>query len=380
VSEASIDPISFLETAVQTASNESVDEMRDLLVQTLSDAGYHPSVDDAGNVIATRGPSSGDADRDTPHFLLNTHIDTVPPHVAFRREGGTIHGRGSCDAKGPLAAILAAFDSVEPNDGRLTLAITPDEETDSTGAASLLAEEDGPFQPPPDGVIVGEPTGLDVCNSARGRFEGEVILRGESAHAAESATSGHNAISAAAPAIEAMDTFDAMVETPSHDVLGEPLLTPTRIAGGEAANQVPAECRITFDRRSVPPETSGVFRSALADHLETAVPPGIELSVSLVDRAAPFLEAFETPAEDPLVVALSERDETAVRPFGAATEASFFAVHAPTVVFGPGDLADETGPVAHADREYVQVNEVERASEHLTTSLETLLSTTDGGP
>jgi acetylornithine deacetylase len=376
VNESSIDPIAFLEAAVQTASHESVAEMRDLLVETIADAGYDPRVDEAGNVIAERGAPAPDA----THYILNTHIDTVPPHVEFRREGDTIHGRGSCDAKGPLAAMLAAFDRVDPGDGRLTLAITPDEETDSTGAAALVTDDDGPFGTPPDGVIVGEPTGLDICNSARGRFEGEVILRGESAHAAEAATSGHNAVIACAPVIDAMATFDAMVETPSHDVLGDPLLTPTRIAGGDAANQVPAECRITFDRRSVPPETSGVFRSALADHLETAAPTGIELSVSLVDRAAPFLEAFETPADDPLVETLSEREETAVRPFGAATEASLFAAHAPTVVFGPGVLADDDGPVAHAEREYVRVGDVERASEHLTGALETLLAATDDSP
>jgi acetylornithine deacetylase len=51
-----------------------------------------------------------------------------------------------------------------------------------------------------------------------------------------------------------------------------------------------------------------------------------------------------------------------VRPFTAATEASYFAREVPTVVFGPGDLADGTGPVAHADREYVQLPEVERAA------------------
>jgi acetylornithine deacetylase len=302
----------------------------------------------------------------------------VPPHVAFRREGGTIHGRGSCDAKGPLAAMLAAFDRVNPGSGRLTLAITPDEETDSTGAASLVTDQEGPFGTRPDGVIVGEPTDLDVCNAARGRFEGTVTLHGESAHAAEQGA-GQNAIHAAAPVLDAIGTFDDAAGTPSHDVLGDPLLTPTRIAGGEAANQVPAECRITFDRRSVPPETSDGFRYALAEHLSAAVPEGIELSVSLVDRPAPFLEAFETPADDPLVRTLSADADATVRAFGAATEASLFAAHAPTVVFGPGVLADDQGPVAHADREYVHVDAVERASRQLIEGLEELLSATDRG-
>ncbi|TKX78268.1 succinyl-diaminopimelate desuccinylase, partial [Halorubrum sp. SD626R] len=62
----------------------------------------------------------------------------------------------------------------------------------------------------------------------------------------------------------------------------------------------------------------------------------------------------------------------AVRPFGAATEASYFAP-APTVVFGPGDLADETGAVAHAEREYVRVREVEAAAESVERSVAALL-------
>jgi acetylornithine deacetylase/succinyl-diaminopimelate desuccinylase-like protein len=387
VNEASIDPIAFLEAAVGTPSHESVDAMRDLLVETLADAGHGPGVDEAGNVIASRGPTPEDAASPTidgPHYVLNTHVDTVAPHVAFRRDGGTIHGRGACDAKGPLAAMLAAFDRVEPGSGRLTLAITPDEETDSTGAASLVADETdsagaasqcAPFRTPPDGVIVGEPTGLDVCNAARGRFEGSVVLRGESAHAAEP-EAGRNAITAGASILGAMATFDDAVGTPSHEVLGEPLLTPTRIEGGDAANQVPATCRITFDRRSVPPETSEGFRRALSDHLQRAVPDRIECTVSLVERPAPYLEAFETRADEPLVRALSGAvgDDVAVRPFGAATEASLFAAHAPTVVFGPGVLADGEGPVAHADREYVRIADVERAGESLQAALESLFS------
>jgi len=62
----------------------------------------------------------------------------------------------------------------------------------------------------------------------------------------------------------------------------------------------------------------------------------------------------------------------AVRPFGAATEASYFAP-APTVVFGPGDLADNAGAVAHAEREYVRVREVEAAAKTVERSIAALL-------
>ena len=342
------DPIGFLERAVATPSHEDVSAMATLLVEQLDEQGVEATVDDAGNVLATR-----EADDPGPHVVLNTHIDTVPPHVPFEREEDVIRGRGSCDAKGPLSVLLAAFLRVELNRGQVTLAVTPDEERLSTGAAAL--DLDG------DAFIVGEPTGLDVCNAAKGRFEAVVTLAGANAHAAEP-QEGVNAVAAAGPVLEALATFDDRSDAPPvHPSLGSATLTPTIIEGGEATNQVPDECRIVVDRRSVPPETSDGFRKNLAKHLRAVIPEAVGLDVSLTERPTPFLEAFETPASDRLVGTLQEASGGDVRPFTAATEASYFATGAPTVVFGPGGLADEEGAVAHADREYVRVAEVEAA-------------------
>ncbi|UPV99290.1 M20 family metallopeptidase [Halorussus gelatinilyticus] len=374
------DPIDFLEDAVQTPSHEDATEMRELLVETLEsadgadrdscpdsgsdqDPDVRVSVDDAGNTLAVR-----DAGRDGPHVVLNTHIDTVPPHVEFSRDGEVIRGRGSCDAKGPLAAMLAAFLGVEVERGRLTLAVTPDEETDSTGAAAL------DFDPEPDAVIVGEPTELDVCNAAKGRFQATVTVRGANAHAAEP-ESGVNAVRAAGGLLSALDSFDDREDRPdASDALGDSTLTPTTIEGGTATNQVPAECSFVVDRRSVPPETAEGFRDALADHLRAHAPADVSVEVTLAERDTPFLAAFETPTDAELVRTLRESSGGTVRPFGAATEASYFASLAPTVVFGPGALADDEGAVAHAPREYVRVADVERAGEAIEATLATLLS------
>ncbi|UPV73261.1 M20 family metallopeptidase [Halorussus limi] len=361
------DPIDFLEDAVQTTSHEGVTEMRDLLVATLESAGADPavevSVDDAGNTLAVR-----DSGREGPHVVLNTHIDTVPPHVEFSRDDELIRGRGSCDAKGPLAAMLAAFLGVEVERGRVTLAVTPDEETNSTGAAAL------DFDPAPDAVIVGEPTELDVCNAAKGRFQATVTVRGANAHAAEP-ESGVNAVRAAGDLLSALDSFDDREDRPDEsDALGDSTLTPTTIEGGTATNQVPAECSFVVDRRSVPPETAEGFRAALADHLRAHAPADVGVEVSLAERETPFLAAFETPGDSTLVRTLREAAGGTVRPFGAATEASYFAELAPTVVFGPGALADDEGAVAHAPREYVRVAEVEQAGEAVEETLASLLS------
>ena len=357
------DPVDFLERAVAVPSHEDVGPMRDLLVETIESAGVTPSVDEAGNVLARRGEGA-------PHVVLNTHVDTVPPHVPFERDGEVIRGRGSCDAKGPLAALLAAFLGADPEDGRLTLAITPNEETTQAGAARLRERFGAAGDV--DAFVVGEPTGLDVCTAARGQFEGEVVVRGSAAHAASPAE-GRNAIRAAAPILEAMDTFDEAAGTPAHETLGEPTLTATVIDGGEAHNQVPARCRIVFDRRSVPPEDSGDVPGALEAHLREVLPPGFDLSVELLPRETPLLEAFATDEDAPVVRALVDASGGAVRPFGAATEASYFAEVAPTVVFGPGDLFDEEGAVAHAEREYVRVPAVRAAADALGEAVDRLV-------
>ena len=354
------DPVAFLERAVQVPSHEDVWPMQDLLVEALAAEGVGATVDDAGNVVAERGV--GDT-----HVVLNSHLDTVPPHVPFERDGDVVRGRGACDAKGPLAALVAAFLEADPTDVRLTLAVTPDEETTQTGAAHLVET----LPEDVDAFVVGEPTGLDVCTAARGQFEGVVTVSGSAAHAA-SPERGRNAIRAAAPVIEAMATFDEVAGTPAHATLGDPTLTPTVVEGGEAHNQIPSRCRIVFDRRSVPPESIADVPAALEAHLRAALPDGFDLSVDLLPRETPPLEAFATAADASVVKALERASGGAVRPFGAATEASYFAALAPTVVFGPGDLADDEGSVAHAEREYVRSSAVVEATEAVTRALSLL--------
>ncbi|SDE92628.1 acetylornithine deacetylase [Halorubrum xinjiangense] len=388
------DPVSFLEDAVRIPSHESVAQMREFVVDLLDDRGADPAVVADGCVLAEKRSPAPEAG---PHLVLNTHLDTVTPHVPFERgaaredeRGGSepdaaageevIRGRGACDAKGPLAALLSGFLAADPDRGRITLALTPDEEALSLGAAALTGRLPGTDDRlDGDLYLVGEPTGLDACTAAKGRFQGTVELSGTAAHAAEFA--GANAVAAAEDALAAIRTFDDGAD--AHPQLGPPKLTPTVIEGGAATNQVPADCAITVDRRSVPPETAEEFRSSLAGAVRESLPggtgdggdhTGVDAAVSLTDRESPFLEAFATDPDHELVRTVSGAAREAVdavglpserggdvRPFGAATEASYFAP-APTVVFGPGDLADDAGAVAHAEREYVRVREVEAAA------------------
>lgn len=352
----------FHRKAIETPSHEGVEEMRELLVETLSKENHPPEVDQKGNVVANRGT----ADSSGTHLILNTHIDTVPPHVSYERDGDTVRGRGACDAKGPLAAMIDAFCSADVDDGKLTLAITSDEETSQFGGAYLGDTLTA------DGYIVGEPTGLDVCPAARGNFGGQVTVFGESAHASDP-TEGINPLRAVGTLIEALEQYDKHCGPGEHDVLGSPTLAPTRIEGGGPLNRTPSDCTVSFDRRTVPPETIDEFIDSLESYLRGRLPDIYRFEVEAAYPDSPNPEAFATDLDAELVQALADVSGGKIRPFGAATEASYFADDAPVVVFGPGVLADEDGPVAHADREYVSRSGVKEAAEMIQGTAERML-------
>ncbi len=353
----------FHREAVQTRSDDDVAEMRTLLVDTLRQQGYDPDIDEVGNVRATRG-TTGD---DGTHLVLNTHIDTVPPHIPYERSGDIVRGRGACDAKGPLTALLDAFCSASVDSGRVTLAITPDEETSQYGGDHLGDTLSA------DGYIVGEPTGLDVCHAARGGYGGRITIHGETAHASEPAA-GTNAIRAVGPLVKALDEYDDQLGPGAHEMLGEPTLTPTHIEGGGPLNQLPESCTISFDRRPVPPETTQAFFAGLESHLAQSLPDGYEFDVQIAYPETPDPNAYVTDPDTELVRTLAAVSGGDTRAFEAATEASYFADDAPTVVFGPGVVADAEGPVAHADREYVTLSDIAAATKAVQATIEAVCS------
>lgn len=351
------DPDQFLEDIVQIPSDENVEEVRTYIADTLENHNINHRIDGNGNLIAHQGQGS-------PHTVLNTHMDTVSPHIPFSREGGTVHGRGACDAGGSLTTMMIAFLNTSPEEGTVTLALTPDEETLSKGADSLDFDADH--------YIVGEPTGLDICNASKGRFQGTVKIQGRSSHAAEP-EEGVNTIEHVCSVTNALETYDETERAPdTHPELGSATLTPTMIEGGEATNRVPAELEIIVDRRSVPPETSKEFEDNLNSHLRESVAEEVDIEFSLAERETGFLEAFETDEEEQIVKELEAASDSSIRPFSAVAEASYFADNAPTVIFGPGQLTDEEGAVAHSEREYVSVKEVKKAARILEETLENI--------
>ncbi len=292
--------------------------------------------------------------------MLEAHLDTVhademriPPFLPEVRDG-KLYGRGSCDAKGSLAAFLVAATSLLSKPGSLrhniVLACVADEEYRFRGARHLV--ECGIRA---DWAIAGEPTRLRIVRAHKGVMRWKIITRGKAAHSAYPER-GENAIYAMVQVVQRMEVLatDLLGGRP-HPLLGPPSLSVGVIEGGQTVNTVPETCWIDVDRRTLPGET-----------LESVLAP-VRCLLSEVGSAAiqpPDLEAggMEVAETAPAVCRLAEAIRAEVGDMtieGApyATDAGIYSgAGIPTVVFGPGDISQ-----AHTAEEFLELSQLEAA-------------------
>ncbi len=127
-------------------------ELAEHLTARMNELGFDAHVDEAGNAVGVRG--GGDGRR----IVLLGHMDTVPGDVPKRIEGDLLYGRGSVDAKGPLATfVLAAAQAEIPDDATLVVIGAVEEEIHTSKGARHAAH-----LPAPDACIIGEPSGWDA--------------------------------------------------------------------------------------------------------------------------------------------------------------------------------------------------------------------------
>jgi [amino group carrier protein]-lysine/ornithine hydrolase len=142
------------------------------LVARMSERGFRASVDDAGNAV-------GEIGLGPTHVVLLGHIDTVRGEIPVRVENGELVGRGAVDAKGPLAAFVAAATDVVPG-VRVTVVGAVEEESPTSAGARYRATLAAP-----DWCVVGEPSGWDAITVAyKGRLSMRVALTREARHGA----------------------------------------------------------------------------------------------------------------------------------------------------------------------------------------------------
>jgi len=328
-------------------------------------------IDRIGNVIGRIGPGTG------PKLLFNGHMDTVdvgelarwshPPYGGMI-EKGVLYGRGACDMKGGLAAMVysvkALLEAGVELAGDLYVVGVVQEEPCEGFATQVLIEEEGIH---PDFVVLGEPSNLQVRVGHRGRVEMRVRVRGQSAHAS-APDLGDNAIHNAARLIFGLELLAARLAT--DPVLGQGSLAVTEIDSQAASrNAVPDCCTFYIDRRLTLGETE---RKALAEVQSIINTEEVNAEVRITDyratsyagydfRAKATFPAWVMPDDSPLVQATirSVRETLGYRPrlgrWGFSTDGAYTAgvANIPTVGFGPGEEK-----YAHTLNEQVRLNDV----------------------
>lgn len=308
--------------------------------------------------------------------LLDAHQDTVPvdgmtiPPFEPTERDGRVYGRGSCDVKGGLAAMLAAFTRLAtdrpagmPN---VVLSCSCDEEATSLGINHLVGSWTGTAPAyslcpqRPDAAIVAEPTELDIVVAHRGATRWKLQTVGRACHSSRP-SEGINAIYRMMKVVDSLEQFAAWLpgSRPAHPLCGPATLSVGLISGGSSVNVVPDSCVIEIDRRVIPGEENMAVQTEIVEYLRarhdfeilhgtpycTSPALGDDLNGDLARQLSDAISAVVGPRK---IIGV---------PFG--THASRLArIGIPSVVFGPGNIAQ-----AHTKDEWIAIDQLRQSAD-----------------
>ncbi len=304
------------------------------LSRTLRDLGWHvdeqPLADGRCNVIARASAA------ESPRVMLSTHFDCVPPFIPSRLEGGRIYGRGACDAKGILAAQVAAAERARAagrTDVGLLFVAGEERGSDGARAANLWPNAS-------QWLINGEPTDNRLGLATKGVYRARLTATGRAAHSSLPEL-GESAIEKMLDALVSLRE----VEWPADDLLGRTNYSIGLMSGGVAPNVIPPSAGAELMFRTV-----GDFRE-VRDQLEDAIGSCATIDDVLV---VPPVRLHTVPGF-----------ETAV--FAYTTDVPFLDAWGTPMLLGPGSIT-----VAHTDEEHLEIAELFRAVD----CYESLIATT----
>ena len=318
------------------------------------------------NVIA-KIPGNGG-----PSIMFNGHIDTVPPYdmkdpFAGIIENGNIRGRGACDMKGPIAAMMTAMAAIKlagvTPGGDIYFSAVVDEEEKGIGIEALIRN-----WPNVDAVIVGEGTNLDICLGHKGLEWIKIKVSGKKTHSGN-AKAGINAIAMAGRLIAYLaDEYELILDARIHPILGQSSINIGTIAGGDQPSTVADFCQLNIDRRFIPEETwEQVYQELIqATEVMKARYPGFSAEVSNFFEEGELLPhlPFCTDENRPIVAAIKQTirgqlgKEPKIRGLSAWTDAGMIhsQTNADCIVFGPGSLN-----LAHTAHESIPIDQLRQA-------------------
>jgi acetylornithine deacetylase len=314
------------------------------------------------NLLASFGPKIAGG------VMLSGHTDVVPAGSGWATDpysvtklGDALHGRGTADMKGFIAAIVRAIAQFRDVELRrpLHIALSYDEEIGCIGvrrALQVIAER-GDVSP--ELVVIGEPTMMRPRHSHMGKLAFEIVCRATAAHSSLS-HSKPSAITIAARLLTALDDLQQQYRP-----VGDPEVTFNcgSIGGGSALNVIAERCTFAFETRHTidhdPDTVLQPFMSAVDRERAALADNGGSIDVTEITR----YPALRTASDDPWLRVIERiADAGAATSISYGTEGGLFAaaLGASVVICGPGDIA-----VAHRPDEYVTIDQLRRCERFL---------------
>ena len=340
----------------------------------------HDASGKKANLFATLGDSP------KPGLILSGHTDVVPvdgqnwdtdPFVATEKDG-KLYARGSADMKGFIGIILAQAPKFVTalNSGRLDAplhyALSYDEEVGCLGVRSLIQDlkENGIR---PAGCVVGEPTSMQPIIAHKSTYRFRCAVHGREAHSSY-VTFGVNAIEYAARLVvfirQLADRLSQLEKRDYGFTVPYSTLSTGVIRGGIAANVVPKDCEFVVDMRTLPGASADALYDEVRAYAETlvremrAVDPQSGIDIAWASQTI-GLAASEADAIVRWAMQLSNNNTVGKVSYG--TEAGLFQqLGVPTVICGPGDIAE-----AHRPNEFVALEQLAQCEAFMNRILET---------
>lgn len=314
-------------------------------------------------------------------LMLSGHMDTVPVYdmqdpFSGRIAEGRVYGRGACDMKGPLAAMIAAMIGIKragielPGDLYFTGVI--DEEEQGKGVGYLI--KNGPHT---DAAIVGEPTSMRIAVGNRGLEWIKIEIYGKKVHGGAQ-VEGISAIQMASRLVDRIySVYAPAIAKRKHPILGQATINVGRICGGDQPSTVAGSCTLEIDRRWIPGESTEQVYRELNELIEALHQEDERFSAKVKNyyetAALPPHKPFCTDSNDPLVLAavsavMQNETEKGRTDFEAKTEltycpcwtdAGMIAALTDTtcIILGPGEMA-----LAHTPDESIGTEELAEAT------------------
>ncbi len=275
-----------------------------------------------------------------PNLLLNSHHDTVEPNDGYTNDpyepitkDGKLYGLGSNDAGISLVCLIMVFihfyERENLNFNIIILASAEEERSGENGIKSVI-----PLLPKIDLAIIGEPTKMDVAIAEKGLIVFDLIVKGESSHAAHK-----NDKNPIVKSSEIIRQISNMTFTKTSDLLGDVKLTVTQINAGVQHNVIPSDVKIVLDARINDKYSNNDIFNYLKQNLDCEVKPrSLDLNSSSISRDHKIILAA---------------DNLNFKKYGSPTLSDQAKIDCKSIKLGPGDSLR-----SHTANEFVYVDEI----------------------